>query len=427
MAGVLVVGAIPTGFAACVTNVAGLHLIRFFIGLLGGSFVPCQVWTTLFFDKSIVGTANALAGGWGNAGGGVAFFIMPAIVTDLLGDGYSEHRSWGLAFVVGPMIILLFVAVLTVLFGVDCPEGKWSNRTDVLGIGIDVTKSDVLVVPRSHTAEKEGLTTVLSKEDIQNAYNQDSTSDDLAPVTTKMGDVVSLGEIIEDPKLMDFFKVGFHWRTMLVALGYITTFGGELAIEAVMSAVYLAHSGGTFSQQLAGNWASMLGLLNVVTRPTGGIIADILYRRFKTTKVKKFWMCFCGFMEGLFLLWIGLRPNLSMAGLIVAMCFMEIFMEMGNGANFALVPHINPHHTGIVAGITGAFGNMGGIFFSLVFRFSVVNGVTQYFKGFWIIGIVSMGLNLLICLIPVREDRPEGYVAKKEVELVSEDPVKAVA
>jgi NNP family nitrate/nitrite transporter-like MFS transporter len=29
------------------------------------------VWSTGFFDKNIVGTANALAGGWGNSGGGI--------------------------------------------------------------------------------------------------------------------------------------------------------------------------------------------------------------------------------------------------------------------------------------------------------------------------------------------------------------------
>jgi nitrate/nitrite transporter NarK len=46
-------------------------VLRFFIGILGGSFVPCQVWSTGFFDKNVVGSANALTGGWGNAGGGI--------------------------------------------------------------------------------------------------------------------------------------------------------------------------------------------------------------------------------------------------------------------------------------------------------------------------------------------------------------------
>lgn len=65
MAGILLIGSIPTALAGLVTNAKGLIALRFFIGILGGTFVPCQVWTSAFFDKNIVGTANALAGGWG--------------------------------------------------------------------------------------------------------------------------------------------------------------------------------------------------------------------------------------------------------------------------------------------------------------------------------------------------------------------------
>ena len=52
-------------------DASGLYVSRFFIGILGGSFVPCQVWTTGFFDKNVVGTANSLTGGLGNMGGGI--------------------------------------------------------------------------------------------------------------------------------------------------------------------------------------------------------------------------------------------------------------------------------------------------------------------------------------------------------------------
>lgn len=65
MAVLLVVGAIPTALMPTVSSIGGLETVRFFISLLGGTFVPCQAWTTTFFDKNIVGTANAFAGGWG--------------------------------------------------------------------------------------------------------------------------------------------------------------------------------------------------------------------------------------------------------------------------------------------------------------------------------------------------------------------------
>lgn len=70
-ASLLFIGSIPTALAGTAHNAMGLYFIRFFVGILGGTFVPCQVWSTGFFDKNVVGTSNALVGGWGNSGGGI--------------------------------------------------------------------------------------------------------------------------------------------------------------------------------------------------------------------------------------------------------------------------------------------------------------------------------------------------------------------
>jgi MFS transporter, NNP family, nitrate/nitrite transporter len=77
MVGIMILGAIPSALAGTAHNLGSLIAIRFFVGILGGSFVPCQVWCTGFFDKNCVGRANALAAGWGNAGGGITYFVMP--------------------------------------------------------------------------------------------------------------------------------------------------------------------------------------------------------------------------------------------------------------------------------------------------------------------------------------------------------------
>ena len=84
MVGCLLAGAIPTALTPLIKNATGLIIIRFFVGILGGTFVPCQVWTSQFFDRTIVGRVNALAAGWGNAGGGVTFYLMPAVVSSLI-------------------------------------------------------------------------------------------------------------------------------------------------------------------------------------------------------------------------------------------------------------------------------------------------------------------------------------------------------
>jgi len=70
MASLLVLGAIPSGLAGTVHSANALYIIRFFIGILGGTFVTCQAWTTVFFDKNVIGT-------------GMAFDICIFILTDL--------------------------------------------------------------------------------------------------------------------------------------------------------------------------------------------------------------------------------------------------------------------------------------------------------------------------------------------------------
>ena len=58
MAGILIIGAIPSGLAGTVSTVNGLYIVRFFIGILGGTFVSCEAWNTAFFDKNVVGSGE---------------------------------------------------------------------------------------------------------------------------------------------------------------------------------------------------------------------------------------------------------------------------------------------------------------------------------------------------------------------------------
>jgi len=94
---------------------------------------------------------------------------------------------------------------------------------------------------------------------------------------------------------------------------------------------------------------------------------------------------------------IGANPGIKVEALIGALAIVAIFTEAGNGANFAVVPHVLPANNGIVSGLTGASGNFGGIIFNLIFRF---NG-TNYHKGYWIIGVISLVLPIFVSWIRV--------------------------
>ena len=53
---------------ALVTDHVGYIVERMLIGWSLAAFVICQFWSSMMFSPNVVGTANAIVGGWGNAG-----------------------------------------------------------------------------------------------------------------------------------------------------------------------------------------------------------------------------------------------------------------------------------------------------------------------------------------------------------------------
>jgi len=49
----------------------------------------------------------------------------------------------------------------------------------------------------------------------------------------------------------------------------------------------------------------------------------------------------------------------------------------------------------LITGVTGAFGDLGGIVFLLIARYSGVN----YGRVFWLIGAITIGANVLVAWI----------------------------
>jgi NNP family nitrate/nitrite transporter-like MFS transporter len=75
------------------------------------------------FNVRLVGTANAVAGGWGNMGGGACHWIMPGIYEGIMNRGVPGFQAWRWAFFV-PGGIYIINALSTLLLGVDHPSGK---------------------------------------------------------------------------------------------------------------------------------------------------------------------------------------------------------------------------------------------------------------------------------------------------------------
>ncbi|PNS13841.1 hypothetical protein CAC42_1332 [Sphaceloma murrayae] len=392
----LLAGAIPTALAGTVTTPGGLITLRFFVGILGGVFVPCQVWCTGFFDKNVVGTANALAGGWGNAGGGITYFVMPAIYDSLVRQrGLTSRVAWRVSFIV-PFIMITSTAIAMLIFCPDTPVGKWSERhnavaatTAAVGDATPDAASD------SDDAKRANSDTGKDLEKKRDTAGLEAGTPDLA-----VGEVADVreaqGEVVQAPTGKEIGKIFISLQTIALTMPYFCSFGGELAINSILGSYYLKNFP-NLGQTGSGRWAAMFGLLNVITRPAGGFIGDLIYKYTnKSLWAKKMWIVFVGVVSGIFLIIIGVydpKDLSTMIGLIAGMAF---FHEAGNGANFALVPHVHPHANGVLSGMVGGTGNFGGVIFAIMFRYHGTN----YHTVIWIMGIMYIGINLAVAWIP---------------------------
>lgn len=406
-AATLLLGAIPTFCAGGATSTAGVLAIRFFVGILGGSFVPCQVWTTGFFDKNVVGTANALTAGLGNAGGGITYFVMPAIYNSLRSNQHeSKHVAWRVSFVV-PGILIVVTAVALLLLCPDTPTGKWSEREAAVDANMrrhsmignasvpgELSAKGLIADEKPATPPSESE----DKKDVIPGSDAHFTDAEAHLSAEQMMDTAK-GEVVRKPNFKEIMHVFASPQTWVTAGCYMCSFGAELSINSILGTWYgtahLPNKGPhKLSTQEAGNWAAMFGLLNVVCRPLGGLVADVAYRATGSVWGKKVLLHTYGVIMGIFLIVLGqvnTHPDSVRYGLIAGLAF---FLEGANGLNFALVPHVHPFANGVVSGITGASGNLGGILWSVIFRFESVT------KSFWIIGILSIGINAVVSIIP---------------------------
>lgn len=122
----LLVGAVPVFTVGLAKDYTSFLLFRGAIGIIGAAFVVTQFHTSMMFAKNIKGTANAVAGGWGNLGGGITNMVMPLIFAAIVGFGYTKGEAWRYAMVV-PGLMMLAVAFLYYKFTKDTPAGNFDE------------------------------------------------------------------------------------------------------------------------------------------------------------------------------------------------------------------------------------------------------------------------------------------------------------
>jgi NNP family nitrate/nitrite transporter-like MFS transporter len=122
----LLIGCIPVFLVGLARDYSSFLLFRAAIGIIGASFVITQFHTSVMFGPKIKGTANAVAGGWGNLGGGITNMLMPIIFATIVGLGYTQSQAWRYAMIL-PGCLMLVAAWLYHRYTKDTPNGNYDE------------------------------------------------------------------------------------------------------------------------------------------------------------------------------------------------------------------------------------------------------------------------------------------------------------
>jgi NNP family nitrate/nitrite transporter-like MFS transporter len=161
---------------------------------------------------------------------------------------------------------------------------------------------------------------------------------------------------------------------------------------------------------LAGALASSFALVNLIARPLGGFLSDKMASRKRTMLVYMGGITMGFLAMGFIGAWGPVVEGVQtivptfdgMWWLVVAVIITigcSMFVQGAEGATFAIIPMISPKQTGQIAGMAGAYGNVGAVVYLVVF--SMVDP-----KTFFFIICGGAACSFLYCLVFLKE--PEG-------------------
>ena len=180
------------------------------------------------------------------------------------------------------------------------------------------------------------------------------------------------------------------YRVWALFVIYGACFGVELTINNIAALYYYDRF--ELNLATAGIIAGLFGLMNIFARTLGGVFGDKMGIRFGL-KGRVMFLGGTLLLEGLALILFSQMSTLALA--IAAMIIFSLFVQMSEGATYAVVPFINRRALGSVAGIVGAGGNAGAVAFGLLFR----SASLSYTQGLLIVGVAVLCAAALVFVV----------------------------
>lgn len=344
-------------FFAMADSFQSLAIARFLLGFVGAGFVIGIRMISEWFPAKQVGLAEGIYGGWGNFGSAAAAMTLPSIALFFGGD-----EGWRYAIGISGAIIFVYsyIYYFTVT---DTPEGSTYFKPNKTG-GLEITsKGDFFFYLFMNIPLYAALAVLNWKLSILGLLGPGiSTLIYLTLIviyTYQTWKIYQVNAHVFREPVPEIHRYKFK-QVAVLNLAYLVTFGSELAVVSMLPLFFLD----TFeiSQVAAGMLGSAFAFMNLAARPAGGWISDKFGRK------RTLLITLAGLSVGYFLMsQITSEWAILTAVLVTMAC--SFFVQSGEGAVFAIVPLIQRRLTGQIAGMTGAYGNVGAVCFLTVLSF----------------------------------------------------------
>ena len=146
-------------------------------------------------------------------------------------------------------------------------------------------------------------------------------------------------------------------QVAILNVAYMACFGSELAVVSMLPMFFIDNFG--VSKVMAGMTAGCFAVMNLFARPGGGFLSDAFGRR-------RMLMIALGGQTLGYALMSQMNGSWSLAGAIALVLGTSVFVQSACGAVYSVVPLIQRRMTGQIAGMAGAYGNVGGVLFLTV-------------------------------------------------------------
>ena len=392
--GILISGGLISIAFAWADSYEELAIMRFLSGFIGAGFVVGIRMISEWFPAKQTGLAQGIYGGWGNFGSAGAAMTLP-----LIAASYGDNGDgWRIALTVASVAAIAYGFVYFFIVS-DTPKGSTYFKPKKMG-AMEVTSAGDLVLYILMNIPLFLALGVLTWK--------------LSPAQMGMidqGMTYLIYAILVSIYLVQVWKIWnvnkhiltnpvpklHRYKFKQVAIldwAYLVTFGTELAVVSALAMFYVSWF--ELDKITAALLAGIYPFINLVARPGGGWLSDIIGRKLTLIIV------FAGITAGF--LTLGMVEKTWPVWVVVGITiFAGIFSKMGSGAVYAMVPLVQRRMTGQIAGMAGAFGNVGAV------MFLTVNSLVDYDNFFMFIGIVS---GCVFAMILFLLEEPEGQMAE---------------